>query len=60
VSLITDLVDADPETALTPQALLCTDVNVAAPQIVEWFVLRWQLEVTFEEARTHLGIETQR
>ena len=58
--LITDLEDADPATALKPQALLCTDSNVAAPQIVEWFVLRWQLEVTFEEARAHLGIETQR
>lgn len=58
--LVTDLNRADPATALTPQALLCTDVNAAATQIVEWFVLRWQLEVTFEEARTHLGIETQR
>lgn len=58
--LITDLADADPATALAPQALLCTDCAVAAPQIVEWFVLRWQLEVTFEEARAHLGIETQR
>jgi hypothetical protein len=25
-----------------------------------WFVQRWQLEVTFEEARRHLGVETQR
>src|SRR5215211_1143967 len=58
--LIADLEDADPATALQPQALLCTDCGAAAPQIVEWFVLRWQLEVTFEEARTHLGIETQR
>jgi hypothetical protein len=29
-------------------------------QIVEWFVVRWQLEVTYHEARTHLGLETQR
>ncbi|MDE2843966.1 MAG: hypothetical protein OXN21_11355, partial [Chloroflexota bacterium] len=29
-------------------------------QILEWFVLRWQLEVTFQEVRTHLGMETQR
>src|SRR6266496_3951040 len=43
-----------------PQALLCTDLELTAQQIVEWFVLRWQLEVTFEEARAHLGIETQR
>ena len=25
-----------------------------------WFVRRWQVEVTFHETRTHLGIETQR
>lgn len=43
-----------------PQALLSTDLSVSARQIVEWFVLRWQLEVTFEEARAHLGVETQR
>ena len=42
------------------QALLCTDPQVAAPQIIQWFVLRWQLEVTFQEGRAHLGIETQR
>ncbi len=51
---------ADPTGQFPPQALLCTDGTVAAAQILEWFVLRWQLEVTFEEARTHLGIETQR
>jgi len=43
-----------------PQALLSTDQTAAAQQIVEWFVLRWQVEVTFEEARAHLGVETQR
>ncbi len=43
-----------------PQALLSTALAVAPPRIVAWFVLRWQLEVTFEEARAHLGIETQR
>jgi hypothetical protein len=50
----------DPEGKFSAQALLCTDLKATATQIVEWFVLRWQLEVTFEEARTHLGIETQR
>jgi hypothetical protein len=40
--------------------LLCTDQTAAPQQIVEWFVMRWQLEVTFEEARRHLGVETQR
>jgi hypothetical protein len=50
----------DPAGAFAPQALLCTDPTRAAQQIVEYFVLRWQLEVTFHEARTHLGVETQR
>jgi hypothetical protein len=50
----------DPLGKFTTQALLCTDLTVSPAQIVEWFVLRWQLEVTFQEARAHLGIETQR
>ena len=50
----------DPTGEFEPQALLCTDLAVRAQQIVEWFVLRWQLEVTFHEARAHLGVETQR
>lgn len=50
----------DPDGKFAPQALLCTDQDVAAPQIVEWFVWRWQLEVTFHEVRAHLGVETQR
>ena len=50
----------DPAGDFAPQALLCTDLTVSAPRIVEWFVLRWQLEVTFHEARAHLGMETQR
>jgi hypothetical protein len=29
-------------------------------QIIKWFVRRWQVEVTFHEVRTHLGVETQR
>lgn len=50
----------DPLNELEPQALLCTDLAVNPVQIIEWFVLRWQLEVTFEELRAHLGVETQR
>jgi hypothetical protein len=45
---------------LEPRAVLSTDPTATPQQIVAWFVLRWQLEVTFEEARAHLGIETQR
>ena len=40
--------------------MLSTDLNVAALQIIKWFVLRWRLEVTFHEVREHLGVETQR
>ena len=50
----------DPQSEFTPQALLCTDPSAAPAQILEWFVLRWQLEVTFQEVRAHLGVETQR
>lgn len=39
---------------------MCTDLKVKPKQMVEWFVLRWQLEVTLHEVRTHLGVETQR
>jgi hypothetical protein len=51
---------SDPEGKFEAQALLSTDASHTPLQIVEWFVQRWQLEVTFEEARAHLGIETQR
>ena len=50
----------DPEGKYEPMALLCTDQNAEAVQIVEWFVLRWTVEVTFHEVRAHLGVETQR
>lgn len=42
------------------QALLCTNQACEPKQIVEWFIRRWQVEVTFEESRRHLGIETNR
>src|ERR671926_1684501 len=50
----------DPQRTFATQALLCTDLQTAPEQILAWFVQRWQLEVTFEEARRHLGLETQR
>jgi len=50
----------DPKGRFKPQALLCTDLEAQSKQIVEWFVMRWQLEVTLQEARAHLGVETQR
>jgi hypothetical protein len=50
----------DPQGQFDPQALLCTDQQASAQAILEWFVLRWQMEVTFHEVRAHLGVETQR
>lgn len=50
----------DPQQRFDTQALLCTDPDAAPADIVRWFVRRWSVEVTFEEARAHLGIETQR
>jgi hypothetical protein len=50
----------DPQGAFKPQALLCTDLDADPKKIVCWFVMRWQLEVTFQEMRRHLGFETQR
>ena len=50
----------DPKGEFKAQALLCTDLKVKPVQMIEWFVLRWQLEVTFEEVRAHLGVGTQR
>jgi hypothetical protein len=45
----------DPKGRFRSQALLCTDVKATSLQIVKWFVFRWQVEVTFQEARAHLG-----
>jgi hypothetical protein len=42
------------------EAFFSTDINLGPEQIVNYFVLRWNIEVTFFETRAHLGIETQR
>jgi len=50
----------DPKGKFDPRAFLCTDLSATPRQILQWFVHRWQVEVTFQEVRTHLGVETQR
>jgi DDE superfamily endonuclease len=50
----------DPEGKFKTQALLCTDLEADPQKILGWYVMRWQLEVTFQEVRKHLGFETQR
>ncbi len=43
-----------------PQAFLCTDQAADPFTILQLFVRRWSVEVTFAEVRRHLGVETQR
>ena len=50
----------DPHKRFKPQAVLSTNLEHTAEQMLTWFVRRWTMEVTFEEARAHLGMETQR
>jgi DDE superfamily endonuclease len=50
----------DPEGKLRMEAFFCTDLQATPAQILEWVIMRWSVEVTFEEVRAHLGVETQR
>ncbi len=50
----------DPEGRQSDAAYLCTDVRFAPETILKYVVQRWSVEVTFEEARAYLGLETQR
>ena len=50
----------DPEGKLKTTALLSTNESFTALQIVTLFVRRWAIEVTLQEVRAHLGVETQR
>lgn len=50
----------DPAGKFETSAFLCTATEAEPTQILNWFIMRWSLEVTFQEARAHLGLETQR
>lgn len=50
----------DPKGRFEPQALLSTDPKLSARQVVTYFVRRWSMETTFQEARLYLGLEGQR
>lgn len=50
----------DPEGKIEPRAIQCTNLNLSAMEIINFFIRRWTVEVTFQEVRTHLGVETQR
>jgi len=50
----------DPQGRLETKAFFCTELEQTAQQVVTAFIQRWNIEVTFEEVRAHLGVETQR
>ncbi|MEL6931074.1 MAG: transposase [Cyanobacteria bacterium J06600_6] len=50
----------DPQGKLDPVVIGCTDSQLPAQTIVEFFLRGWRVEVTFAEVRRHLGVETQR
>ena len=50
----------DPKGQAQPQALLSTDLGLSPRQSVEFFVRRWAMETTFQEAHTYLGLDGQR
>ena len=50
----------DPTGHRDPEALLCTNPDWQPAAMLTTYLQRWQVEVTFQEVRTHLGVETQR
>lgn len=50
----------DPIGKLRDEAFFSTKLDATPIEILQWVVQRWSVEVTFEEAREHLGLETQR
>jgi DDE superfamily endonuclease len=50
----------DPAGEQPDAAYFCTDERLGPEEILKYVVQRWSMEVTFEESRAHLGLETQR
>jgi len=50
----------DPKQNLADNFFFSSDPTMTAPQIIEHYAKRWNIEVTFEEARALLGLETTR
>ncbi|HEY0785481.1 MAG TPA: transposase [Acidobacteriaceae bacterium] len=49
-----------PDGRREPEAFLCTDASASPRDVLDCFNRRWAVETTYEEARAHLGMETQR
>ena len=54
------VITRDPEGKLRDEVFATTKLDATPAQIIEWVVMRWSVETTFEEGREHLGLETQR
>ena len=57
--LIRGVLGRAPQGKWEPQAFLSTDPDHTPRQVLTWFVRRWRMEMTLEEARAHLGLATQ-
>ena len=57
---IRGVVGGDPAGQLRPAAFFSPELELVPVARVEWCVLRWNVEVTFEEGRRHRGVETPR
>lgn len=51
---------AAPADPLTAEAFFTTNLILLPARVIDWFVWRWSIEVTFAKVRRHLGVETQR
>lgn len=49
-----------PDDSFEAKAFFCSDQSVSYLRIILLVLARWNIEVTFQELRTHLGFETQR
>jgi hypothetical protein len=54
------VITRDPAGELRDEFFATTKLDATPEEILGWVVMRWSVEVTFEEAREHLGMETQR
>ena len=45
---------------MEPQAFFCTDTDMDPAEVISNFAKRWEMEVTFQEVRALLEVETQR
>ena len=50
----------DPTGELETHAFLATDLDVTPQDMLQWFVLRWQIEVTFEPHRVSRRLQLLR